>query len=158
MTYDTRMPEAIAMDSGDPEADDEQIAETIADFLLAMYSWRWYCLSTYEYYSPCSTPHDWRRKTAVGVNTRDRAHARQWAIDALLDGGHVRRTIGPETWSHWEPILIISGRPEPTAEPSGRPASRWAFRLGGSGEERRVDVAGGTDFWSLGTWTRNGLR
>jgi hypothetical protein len=22
---------------------------------------------------PCSTPHDWRRKTAVGINTRDRA-------------------------------------------------------------------------------------
>jgi hypothetical protein len=59
---------------------------------------------------PCSTPHDWRRKTAVGINTRDRARARQWAIDALLDGGRVRRTIGPETWSHWEPDSYYIGK------------------------------------------------
>jgi hypothetical protein len=117
MTDDMRMPEAIAMDSGDPEADDEQIAATIADFWLAMYSWRWYCLSTDEYYSPCSTPHDWRRKTAVGINTRDRDRARRWAIDALLDGGRVRRTIGPETWSHWEPDFLLY-REGPSQPPS----------------------------------------
>ena len=30
---------------GNPDAGDQEIAEAIADFLLVMYSYRWYCLS-----------------------------------------------------------------------------------------------------------------
>jgi|SRR5208283_632015 len=90
-----------AMDTLDPDASDETIAEIVA------YSHRgtWhisiihdtrprelhkrarnpnYCPS--ERIGPCPLPYDWIRKNVVGISTRDRDQARQWIIKATLAG------------------------------------------------------------------------
>jgi hypothetical protein len=81
---------------GDPDASDKEIAEAIADFLLVMYSLRRYCLSIICPSDPAPADYDWRREDVVGINTRDRDRARQWAIDAARAGYSVRRSLGPE--------------------------------------------------------------
>lgn len=105
-----------AVNHVDPEASDQAIAEVVADYLLAMFRRsRTYRLSIMhdvrpsasrrverwrkhlpdhqpvEPTGPCPLAYDWHRKNIVGISTRDRDRARQWAIEASLAGYCVYR-------------------------------------------------------------------
>jgi hypothetical protein len=103
---------AAAVEAIDPDASDEAIAATVADYLLTMYPAPTYYLSVFHdarpstarrierlrkqlrqpNYQPgqpfgdCPLPFDWQHKNIVGISTRDRARARQWCINAMLAG------------------------------------------------------------------------
>jgi hypothetical protein len=121
-----------AMASVDPDATDEVIAVVIADYLVTQLPTSRTChlsvlhelrpreLARFRKYSPerpfdhgigpCPLPYDWQRKNVIGISTRDRDRARQWAIDATLAGYCVFRSFhrngsggGQGTLAHiWE--------------------------------------------------------
>ncbi len=107
-----------AMATVDPEASDQIIAETVAEYLVAQLpSSRLYHLSIIhevrpreirrlerirernpdyeagEPTGPCPVPYNWQNKNVVGVSTHDRDRAKRWAIDAALAGYCVFRSF-----------------------------------------------------------------
>ena len=107
-----------AMDAMDPDASDEIIAGLVADYLVTqlpnsrtchlsvLHDMRPSALRNLERIrkynpdydpgpvGPFPLPYDWTYKNVVGVSTRDRDRARQWAIDAMLAGYSVFRSFG----------------------------------------------------------------
>lgn len=117
MSYPTMNEALDRLDAIDPDrASDEVIADIIADYLL--WSKPPYCLYIHHDVRVSTqrkiermrkffpdipvhsivprVPYDWARKNIVGISTRDRARARQWAIDAMLAGYAVFHGHGPK--------------------------------------------------------------
>ena len=79
-----------------PDDSDEAIAQIVAEYLLTAqrppYRFSiFHDVRPRTQRGPCPLPFDWRHKNTVGITTRDREHARQWTIDAMLAGYGVFR-------------------------------------------------------------------
>ena len=109
-----------ALDAMTSDASDMEIAQAVADYLLA--NRPPHHLSIFhdvrpsaekqiarvrkhfpnyqpsQPHGPCPLHYDWRRKNTVGISTRDESMARQWIIDAMLLGYAVYRHILKNSW------------------------------------------------------------
>jgi hypothetical protein len=70
---------------------DNTVAALIADQLVCYAASEWYRFRVNHDISPpkclaCPLPYDWTMKGFVGIETTNKAHARQWLTDAALAG------------------------------------------------------------------------
>ena len=83
----------VAVVNVDPDFSDETIARLVADYLIASLprAKTYHLQVLHDAKTPCPLPHDWRRRNAVGISTRDHDHAHRWVAAAMLAGYSVSR-------------------------------------------------------------------
>jgi hypothetical protein len=71
-----------------PDASDEDYAAAVAEYALAK---TWfprgaYHMSVFDYDDARPLSYDWRGGSNVVISTRDRERAKEWSVEALLEG------------------------------------------------------------------------
>jgi hypothetical protein len=62
------------------------IADYYIDFIANQRKWHFLIMHDMRVAGPCPVEFDWQHKNIVGIDTNDRARARDWAVRAMLAG------------------------------------------------------------------------